>query len=71
MSDRPIQLMLVDEDPVFRLGLKVWLEQQGDFTVVSEAGTAADAPAEVRSRSARPHPTLAHPAPRTPAGPPP
>jgi len=23
----PIQLVLVDEDPVFRLGLKVWLEQ--------------------------------------------
>ncbi|MEL6159620.1 MAG: DUF3685 domain-containing protein [Cyanobacteria bacterium J06623_5] len=53
MSDRPIQLMLVDEDPVFRLGLKVWLEQQGDFTVVSEAGTAADALSDVRSRFSR------------------
>lgn len=50
MSDRPLQLMLVDEDPVFRLGLKVWLEQQGDFTVVAEAGSAAEALKGVRSR---------------------
>ncbi len=50
MSDRPLQLMLVDEDPVFRLGLKVWLEQQGDFVVVAEAGTATEAIEEVRSR---------------------
>jgi DNA-binding NarL/FixJ family response regulator len=50
MSDRPLQLMLVDEDPVFRLGLKVWLEQQGDFTVVAEAEGAQKALEEVRSR---------------------
>ncbi|MEL6815399.1 MAG: DUF3685 domain-containing protein [Cyanobacteria bacterium J06598_3] len=50
MSERPLQLMLVDADPVFRLGLKVWLEQQGDFSVVAEAGTAADALKGVRSR---------------------
>ncbi len=51
MSDRPIQrplqLMLVDEDPVFRLGLKVWLEQQRDFAVVAEAGDAAEVLAKV------------------------
>lgn len=46
----PLQLMLVDEDPVFRLGLKVWLEQQGDFTIVAEAGSAAEALEGVRSR---------------------
>ncbi|MEL6350289.1 MAG: DUF3685 domain-containing protein [Cyanobacteria bacterium J06627_28] len=46
----PLQLMLIDEDAVFRLGLKVWLEQQGDFTIVAEAGNAADALAGVRSR---------------------
>lgn len=50
MSERPLQLMLVDADPVFRLGLKVWLEQQGDFTVVAEAGSAAEALKGVRSR---------------------
>ena len=50
MSDRPLQLMLVDEDPVFRLGLKVWLEQQGDFAVAAEAGTAADTLEGIRSR---------------------
>ncbi len=48
--NRPLQLMLVDEDPVFRLGLKVWLEQQGDFAVAAEAGTADEALTEVRSR---------------------
>ncbi len=42
--------MLVDEDPVFRLGLKVWLEQQGDFAVAAEAGTAADTLEGIRSR---------------------
>ena len=49
-STGPIQLMLVDEDPVFRLGLKVWLEQQGDFVVAAEASTAAAAVDKVRSR---------------------
>ncbi len=47
---RPIQLMLVDEDPVFRLGLKVWLEQQGDFAIAAEAGNAIEALEKVRSR---------------------
>ncbi|MEL7354671.1 MAG: DUF3685 domain-containing protein [Cyanobacteria bacterium P01_A01_bin.116] len=50
MNERPLQLMLVDADPVFRLGLKVWLEQQGDFTVVAEAGGATEALSGVQSR---------------------
>ena len=50
MRDRPLQLMLVDEDPRFRLGLKVWLEQQGDFEVVAEAGRAEEALKGIRSR---------------------
>ncbi|RZM82898.1 DUF3685 domain-containing protein [Leptolyngbya iicbica] len=37
MTASPINLFLVDEDPVFRLGLKIWLEQRADFTVVGEA----------------------------------
>ncbi len=47
---RPLQLMLVDEDPVFRLGLKVWLEQQGDFAIAAEAENAAEALEKLRSR---------------------
>ena len=50
MRDRPLQLMLVDEDPRFRLGLRVWLEQQGDFVVVAEAGKAEAALKEIRTR---------------------
>ena len=49
-TQNPLQLMLVDADPVFRLGLKVWLEQQSDFTVVAEMGSSDEALAEVRSR---------------------
>lgn len=52
-ENRPIQLMLVDEDPVFRLGLKVWLEQQGDFAVIAEAETAAAALTQVQTLIAR------------------
>lgn len=32
-----VQLLLIDEDPVFRLGLKVWLDQYSDLAVVAEA----------------------------------
>ncbi len=49
-SQNPIQIMLVDADPVFRLGLKVWLDQQSDFTVVAEADSSDAALASVRSR---------------------
>lgn len=54
--------MLIDEDPVFRLGLKVWLEQQSDFTVVAEAGGASEAIADVRSRFADYQAALDNPA---------
>ncbi|MGB3294380.1 MAG: response regulator transcription factor, partial [Phormidesmis sp.] len=54
MENRPLQLMLVDEDPVFRLGLKVWLEQQGDFAVIAEAETAAVALTQVQTLMAPP-----------------
>ncbi|MEO0456032.1 MAG: DUF3685 domain-containing protein [Cyanobacteria bacterium P01_A01_bin.114] len=50
MSERPLQLMLVDEDPTFRLGLRVWLEQLPGFQVVDEAGSAQAALAQLRSR---------------------
>jgi DNA-binding NarL/FixJ family response regulator len=38
-----LHLFLIDEDPVFRLGLKIWLEQQPGYRVIGEASTAADA----------------------------
>ncbi|MEO1401799.1 MAG: DUF3685 domain-containing protein [Cyanobacteria bacterium J06635_1] len=50
MSERPLQLMLVDEDPTFRLGLRVWLEQLPGFQVVDEASGAQAALEQLRSR---------------------
>ncbi len=48
MSERPLQLMLVDEDPTFRLGLRVWLEQLPGFQIAAEAANAAEAMATLR-----------------------
>lgn len=39
MSDRPLKLLLVDQDPIFRLGLRVALEAMPNIEVVSEAPT--------------------------------
>lgn len=39
MSDRPLRLLLIDQDPIFRLGLKVALEEFSNLQVVSEAET--------------------------------
>lgn len=39
MSDRPLQLLLIDQDPIFRLGLRVALEAIPNLQVVSEAST--------------------------------
>jgi len=33
----PLRLMLVDDDPIFCMGLKIWLEQTGQCQVVAEA----------------------------------
>ena len=40
MTASPLTLFLVDEDPVFRLGLRIWLEQRPDFRVVGEAANS-------------------------------
>lgn len=37
VSDRVIQLLLIDNDPIFRLGLRVFVEQFPDLQVVAEA----------------------------------
>ncbi|SRR5579883_92218 len=39
MSDTPLKLLLVDPDPIFRLGLRVALEEFTELQVVSEAET--------------------------------
>jgi DNA-binding NarL/FixJ family response regulator len=39
MSDRPLKILLVDQDPIFRIGLRVSLEQFPMVEVVSEAQT--------------------------------
>lgn len=50
MTTAPLRLMLVDEDPVFRLGLRIWLEQTAGYAVVAEAAQANDALAILASR---------------------
>ncbi|NJL86564.1 MAG: response regulator transcription factor [Leptolyngbyaceae cyanobacterium SM1_1_3] len=61
MSDRPLQLMLIDDDPVFRLGLRIWLEHFPEFQVVIEASSAEEA---LQALTA---PDLTTPEPSTPA----
>jgi DNA-binding NarL/FixJ family response regulator len=38
----PIRVLLVDDSPIIRLGLRSALEDCADITIVAEAGTAAD-----------------------------
>lgn len=35
----PYRLMLIDEDPVFRLGIRVWLERYADLSLIAEVET--------------------------------
>ena len=56
MTTPPLRLMLVDEDPVFRLGLRIWLEQTAGYGVVAEASQAEDALAILSSRVSGPSP---------------
>ncbi|MBD2595511.1 DUF3685 domain-containing protein [Nostoc spongiaeforme FACHB-130] len=39
MSDRPLKLLLIDQDPIFRLGLRVTLEAMLNLQVVAEVET--------------------------------
>jgi len=62
MSERLFRLLLVDEDPVFRLGLRTWLEQWPDWRVVAEADSVTTAQRELArlepKNSARSDPLL-------------
>ena len=41
MSDRPITLILIDSDPIFRLGLSMALSSFNDLQIIGQAETAA------------------------------
>jgi DNA-binding NarL/FixJ family response regulator len=43
MTVAALRLMLIDEDPVFRLGLRIWLEQSAGYQVVAEASQGEEA----------------------------
>ncbi|WP_414550076.1 DUF3685 domain-containing protein [Anabaena sp. CCY 0017] len=43
MSNRPLKLLLIDQDPIFRLGLRVALSALPDIEVVAEAETETTA----------------------------
>jgi DNA-binding NarL/FixJ family response regulator len=43
MSNPVYRLLLIDPDPVFRLGLRAWLNPLADLDMVAEADTAAQA----------------------------
>jgi len=45
VSERPIQVMLMDDHNVVREGLRALLERQADIRVIAEAGTVAEAEA--------------------------
>ncbi len=47
MSASPITLFLADADPVFRMGLRIWLSQRPEFLVLGEASTSQDTLAQL------------------------
>ncbi len=42
-SNLPIRVMIVDDHPIVRFGLKMFLEQSGDFEVVAQAADGEEA----------------------------
>ena len=50
MSDTPIRVLIIDDHPVVRNGLRRVLESEADIEVVGEAGDAAHAVFETRAK---------------------
>ena len=48
MNDRPTRILIVDDHPIVRCGIRLLLADQPDLEVVGEAGTAREALAETR-----------------------
>ena len=46
-NTNPIRVLLIDDSPIIRLGLRSALEDYADITIVAEAGTAAEGVAAV------------------------
>ncbi len=46
MADRPIRVLIADDHPVVRQGLRTYLELQPDIEVAGEAGSGIDAAAQ-------------------------
>jgi two-component system response regulator DevR len=46
-AEKPIRVLLIDDSPIIRLGLRSALEDYDDIAIVAEAGTAADGVAAV------------------------
>lgn len=46
-TENALRLFLVDEDPVFRLGLRIWLEQRPEFAIAGEASGGEETLAQV------------------------
>lgn len=56
--DRPLQLVLIEDDAVFRLGLKLWLDSFADLEVVADVDGAAALEAIASRRNAATVPDL-------------
>ncbi|NJN85234.1 MAG: response regulator transcription factor [Leptolyngbyaceae cyanobacterium SL_7_1] len=51
-----MQIILIEDDPIFRSGLRVWLNQLRDVQVQAEFDTGTTALAWLESNAGRPRP---------------
>ncbi|NJL42508.1 MAG: response regulator transcription factor [Pseudanabaena sp. SU_2_4] len=49
----PFKLLLIDRDPVFRMGMRAWLQQFSDLEAIAETGTGTEALAMLAKQSAQ------------------